>query len=99
MSDRTWYVSIIGNPGRTKYVYQVRSSADDLAFNFNGAGDPVTLLSIDCTVIGVFHATPDGTYVVDAAPSITGTIERAGGSLQTSGKVVITDACGGQVNL
>jgi hypothetical protein len=88
-SDQTVYVKV------TQWVVRVEPGADGLAVSWTGRVAPVHVLSLDCSPIGTFRQTDDGTYVVDEIPGLTARIENHGSLFVSSGGFTGSSDCGG----
>jgi hypothetical protein len=102
-SQQSWYLSVSREDGPDDYLWVVRvePGADAFALSWDG-GDavPVSVLALDCSPVGTFRRSADGTWVVDAVPGLTGRIEPHGaplGSRTTTPGVDDTEDCGGFV--
>jgi hypothetical protein len=96
----TWYLETprSGDSG-DMWVVKVDPGADTFALSWSRkSSGTVTVLALDCTVVGVFRATGDGSWVVDAVPGLTGRVEANGGppgSRTTTPGVIDSTQCGG----
>ncbi len=102
-SSQTWYLSVPRKNGGADYVWVVKVApgADAFAVSWDGGlSVPVSVLALDCSAVGTFHAGTGDVYVIDAVPGLTGRIENHGaplGSRTETPGVQDTEDCGGQL--
>jgi hypothetical protein len=101
-TSAAWYVSVVqhvdGGSSRL-WVVQVFPGADNFGLSWDGGETvAVSVLNSDCEPVGTFRSGENGTWVVDAVPGLTGTIEHHGapfGSRTTTPGIIDTEDCGG----
>lgn len=103
-STQAWYLSVAhrNGPDTSTWVVKVSPGADTFALSWNGGDSvPVSVLALDCTVVGTFRVGDGGAWVIDSVAGLTGRIENNGtplGSRTTTPGVVDTEDCGGSLS-
>jgi hypothetical protein len=100
-SPQAWYLRVprTQHPDSSLWVVKVSPGADAFALAWqDGDAVAVSVLALDCTVVGSFRPAPDGSLLVEGVPGLVGHIEQHGappGSRLTTPGVEDTEECGG----
>lgn len=103
-TSKSWFLAVDRTAGDFDYtwVVEVEPGADASALSWDHKDtDEVRVLDADCSVVGTFRSTEDGTWVVDAAPGLTASVKEQGpplGSRTTTPGVSDTEECGGTMS-
>jgi hypothetical protein len=101
-TQSSWYLEVNRTADSSDvWAVKVDPGADAFALAWSrSSSGTVTLLALDCSAVGTFHASADGAWVVDGVAGLTGRVEGHGtpfGSRTTTPGVTDTTDCGGTI--